>query len=282
MRSNNNNNLKNFKKVYIEITNVCNLKCSFCPPTTRKPEFMSVSNFEYILKKVKSHTNYLYLHIKGEPLVHKELANILKLCSDNNFKVCITTNGTLLNHKNTNILLNNKCVHKVHISLHSYEASQINLKFEDYILNIASFIKQSNFLIVLRLWNDGEGGLNTLNDSILKILKSNFNFIRDDKINENTYIELGNKFEWADINNNNLSKTGFCYGLRDQVGILVSGDVVPCCLDNNGDIKLGNIFNQELQDIYNTDRAKNLYNGFSNRNRVEQLCQTCGFVDRFN
>lgn len=281
-----NYNIKKFKKIYIEITNVCNLKCSFCPPTTRKAEFMSVSNFECILKKVKPHTNYLYLHIKGEPLLHSNLDQILKLCSEKGFKVCITTNGTLLNQsKILDILLNNSCVHKVHISLHSYEASQINLKFEEYILNIANLIKHSNFLIVLRLWNDGEGGLNKLNTQIIKILKNNFDFIRDDKINNNTYIETGNKFDWGDINNINninLNNTGFCYGLRDQIGILVNGDVVPCCLDNNGDINLGNILKQDLQEIYNSDRAKNLYNGFSNRKRVEKLCQTCGFINRFN
>lgn len=273
----------NFKKIYIEITNICNLKCSFCPPTSRKSKFMTVDNFEYILQKIKPYTNYLYLHVKGEPLMHKDLDGMLKICNDMNFKVCITTNGTLIN-KNLDILLNNPCVHKVHISLHSYEASDINLPFEDYIINIVELIKKAEFLIVLRLWNDG--GLNNLNKNIINLLKNNFEFLRDDKINKTTYIENGNKFEWANLNNSQpngiQNLNGFCYGLRDQVGILVNGDVIPCCLDNNGDIKLGNIFQDNLENICNSERALNIYNGFSNRKRVEKLCQTCGFINRFD
>lgn len=272
--------IKKFKKIYIEITNICNLNCSFCPETTRTKQFMSSEQFEYIAKKIKPYGDYIYLHVKGEPLLHKELSQILDICERLNLKVCITTNGTLID-KNINLLLSKPAIHKIHISLHSFEASIPNLTIEQYINNICYLIKNADFLIVLRFWN--EGGLNKLNNDILKILQHNFSFIRDDKINERTYIENGEKFEWANLSSPNKSELdyGFCYALRNQIGILVDGSVVPCCLDNNGDITLGNIFESDLQDIYNTPRALSLIQNFSNRKFSENLCRTCGFIKKF-
>ncbi|HIS11510.1 MAG TPA: radical SAM protein, partial [Candidatus Onthocola stercoravium] len=58
------------KKVYVEITNNCNLDCSFCIKNTRKSMFMSEDNFEVILNKLKNTTSYLYFHVMGEPLLH--------------------------------------------------------------------------------------------------------------------------------------------------------------------------------------------------------------------
>ena len=270
--------MKKFKKIYIEITNICNLSCSFCPKTKRKLKFMTVDEFSYIATKVRPFSDYLYLHIKGEPLLHKDLEEILEVCENLEFKVCITTNGTLINEKNV-ILLKSKAVHKLHISLHSFEASEVNLTLDRYIENIISLIQKADFLIVLRLWNDG--GLDKLNSDIIKKLKENFEFLKEDKINEKTYIENGQKFEWADLESQSDRKSGFCYGLRDQIGVLADGTVVPCCLDNEGDINLGNIFESGLEEIYLGERAQNLYNGFSNRKFSEKLCTTCGFINRF-
>lgn len=271
--------MKKFKKIYIEITNICNLNCNFCPPTKRTAQSMTIEQFETIATKMRPFGDYLYLHIKGEPLIHKNLNAILLICEKLKFKVCITTNGTLI-QKNLHLLLSAKSIHKMHISLHSFEASEINLTIDQYILGIAELIKNASFLVVLRLWNDG--GANKLNDFIIAKLKTQFTFLRDDKINDKTYIESGEKFEWADLNSNISNQQGFCYALRDQIGILVDGTVVPCCLDNDGDINLGNILHQPLEEILNSKRAKDLYDGFSKRTFSEKLCTTCGFIDRFS
>lgn len=271
--------MKKFKKLYVEITNICNLACSFCPPTTRKLTSMSATDFHNIATKLRPYGDYLYLHVKGEPLIHKNLDEILTICDKLEFKVCITTNGTLIKEKQA-VLLAHKCIHKLHISLHSYEANQIKLSLEDYILSIVDFIKKSKCIIVLRLWNDGTA--QKLNDTISKKLKENFAFISDLKVKENVYIENGEKFDWADLEKEETSQTGFCYALRNQMAVLVDGTVVPCCLDNNGDINLGNIHKTSLEEILNSDRAKQLYDGFSNRKLTEKLCKNCGFVRRFN
>lgn len=270
--------MKQFKKMYVEITNVCNLSCAFCPPTKRKSKIMNVAEFTEIAEKLRPHGSYLYLHIKGEPLMHKDLGEILDICEKLGFQVCITTNGTLIKQQKE-VLLASKAVHRLHISLHSFEANEINLSLEEYIKEIADIIKQADFLTILRLWNGG--GMEELNESILHMLRGYFTFLRDDKINDRTYLQMGDKFEWADMEKESEKNTGFCYALRDQIGVLVDGTVVPCCLDNNGDIALGNIFNESLEDIYLGERAQNLYNGFSNRKFAEKLCTTCGFINRF-
>ncbi len=270
--------MKTFKKMYLEITNVCNLSCSFCPPTTRPPRTMTVAEFTEIAEKIRPHGRFLYLHIKGEPTMHPQLSDILAECHRLQFRVCITTNGTLLGRMG-HILLDAPAVHKVHISLHSFEANDLPLSLDDYLDSIVDFIRQSTAITVLRLWN--QGGEDGLNQKILDKLHSSFSFLREDKITDHAFLESGQKFQWADLSAPQQSEQGFCYALRDQIGILVDGTVVPCCLDNNGDIPLGNIRQLSLQEIYDSPRAKGLYDGFSRRQFSEKLCKSCGFVGRF-
>ena len=75
-----------FKKIYIEITNICNKNCSFCSKTNRKKREMSIDEFETVLKRINNYTDYIYLHIKGEPLTHSNFEEIVKLCKKYNKK----------------------------------------------------------------------------------------------------------------------------------------------------------------------------------------------------
>ena len=276
--------MKRFKKVYIEISNVCNLNCSFCPGTKRTAKIMTEAEFKTVIQKVAPFTDYVYFHLLGEPLLHPKLESFLKIAEDNGLKVIITTNGTLLKDK-SDILLNSKSHYKTVISLHSFEANQ-NQNFNDYINDCLDYAKtaESNKIVVLRLWNNG--GEDTLNQNILEKIESRFPAPWRDtrggkQIGNNIYIQFGDKFDWPDIESSNESSTAFCYGMRDQIGILSNGTVVPCCLDNNGEINLGNIFESDLQDIINSDRALNIYNGFSNRKACEELCKKCSFARKF-
>lgn len=277
--------MKRFAKVYIEISNICNLKCSFCPGTVRAPRRMNVDEFELILNKIKPYTDYIYFHLLGEPLCHPELEKFLKLAEDMQFKVIITTNGTLLN-KNANVLLNSSSHYKTVISLHSFEANDNKISFENYLKDCFGYAKsaENKKIVVLRLWNNG--GKDSLNDEILNILENYFpkpwneerNGIR---IGNKIYLQYGDKFDWPTLESNDTNENVFCYGLRDQIGILADGTVVPCCLDNNGEIPLGNIFEDDLNDILNSEKAQNIYNGFSNRTACEELCKRCSFVRKF-
>lgn len=277
--------MKRFAKVYVEISNICNLKCSFCPGTIRASKKMSVDEFEMVLNKIKPYTDYIYFHLLGEPLCHPDLEKLLQIAEDMQFKVIITTNGTLLN-KNKEILLNSKSHYKTVISLHSFEANDNKNSFEKYLDDCFEYAKtaENKKIVVLRLWNNG--GKDSLNNEILAKIENYFpkpwhEERNGTRIGEKIYIQYGDKFDWPSLENDNVNENIFCYGLRDQIGILSDGTVVPCCLDNNGEINLGNIFESDLDEIINSPKAQNIYNGFSNRNACEELCKRCSFVRKF-
>ena len=277
--------MKRFAVIYVEISNICNLNCSFCPGTTRKPRRMNIQEFQTVLNKIKPYTDFLQFHLLGEPLFHPELETFLKLAEEMGFMVTIVTNGTLIS-KNKDILLNSKSHYKTVISLHSFEANDSKISLEQYLDTCFDYAKsaENQKIVLLRLWN--QGGKDSLNDQILTRLERYFPkpWIEQQhgiRIGERIFIEYGEKFDWPTLESDDTNEKIFCYGLRTQIGILADGTVVPCCLDNNGEINLGNIFEKDLDEIINSDKAQNIYNGFSNRNACEELCKRCSFVRRF-
>lgn len=283
-----------FKKIYIETTNICNLSCNFCPKTKRKLEYMDIQKFEEILNKIRSYTDYIYMHLMGEPLLNKRLDEFIKLASEKGFKINITTNGTLLDI-NGAAIIESGLVRQVNISLHSFEANT-GVDFYKYLDSVTNFVKTVNkktdTIISLRLWNmdDKYEASNELNNQILELLESklDIDFSLDEafkekssvKIKNRVYIMQAEKFKWPVMGGLPVSERTFCYGLRTQLGILVDGTVVPCCIDSEGNIPLGNIFEKELEEIITSDRAKAIYDGFSCGKAVEDLCKKCGFTDR--
>lgn len=283
-----------FKKIYIETTNVCNLSCNFCPKTKRKAGFMTREEFEVIVNKIKGYTNYIYLHLMGEPFLNKNFEDFIKIAKRENLYVNITTNGTLVNSVK-DIIINNGGVRQINISLHSFEANDSNINFNEYFINILNFInegnKKTNTIFSLRLWNIDTEELkadNSLNLNILELIEEKLSLDFDlkevlkeknrVKLKERIYLNMAEKFSWPDSNISLISQDVFCYGLRDQIGILVDGTVVPCCLDSEGSINLGNIFEEDLQSIIESERAKKIYDGFSRRKAVEDLCKRCGYA----
>ena len=273
------------KKAYLEITNFCNLDCAFCPGTRRTKRFMSLEEFKILSARLRPHTDYLYFHLMGEPLLHPELGAFLAHAGDLGFKVILTTNGTLLPAREE-LLLSAPALHKVNISLQSFEANDRG-ELSPYLSACAGFAEKANDagkLCALRLWN--QNGLDSLNGEIEALLVRHFpkpwpESRRSRKLAERVYLEPGERFDWPDLTAEDRGEPCFCYGLRDQVGVLVDGTVVPCCLDHEGDIPLGNLFAQELGDIMSTKKARNIFNGFSQRQAIEPLCRRCGYARRF-
>ncbi len=276
-----------FKKIYIEITNICNLNCKFCPDTKRIKKNMSLQEFTKIINKIKGYTNLVYLHVKGEPLLNDNLPLFLDVLENNNLLCNITTNGILLKEK-VDILNKSQAVRQINISLHS--AIQNDLDVDKYMDNILNAVdKLNNKIISLRLWNLKDIKDNDLNDKIINKLSTHYKTdnlkekLKENnsiKVKNNIYINEDTEFVWPDINNKEINKEGRCLALKDQIAILVDGTVVPCCLDNNGDIPLGNIFTESLEDILNKDITKKIKNSFENKKIVCKLCKTCGFLKR--
>ena len=276
------------KKAYIEITNRCNLRCAFCPGTSRAPRTMSPAEFDLVLEKLQGSVSYVYLHVMGEPLSHPQLAELLALAAAREMKVCITTNGTLL-ARQTETLLAAPTLHKVSVSLHSLEgnggAPERERRYLEEVWDFADRAAARGVIVALRLWN--EGGAESRNGAIEAFLREKCpgewpqprsgSF----RLRENLYLERAKKFDWPDLAAKERG-TQFCYGLRDQLGVLADGTAVPCCLDHEGDIALGNLFTQPLDEILNSPRARALREGFSRRSPTEPLCRRCGFAARFD
>lgn len=291
------------KKIYIEITNVCNLSCAFCPGTSRKPGFMGVSEFETVLSKLQGFTDYVYLHVMGEPLLHPDLAKLLELCRLYGYKVNITTNGTLIKDK-SGILFGASALRQVNFSVHSHEHAdddETDREAADhYLANIFSYtdeaLEKGGVYISYRLWNLTSEASEQYNAYVVQKLQQKFKpdfsiseaLTRQRRITlrDRLFLNCAEVFQWPSgsedsTGDNSSDDRGFCLGLRDHVAILVDGTVVPCCLDGDGGIRLGNIFDEDFAAILEGNRAKCLYNGFSERRVVEELCRKCGYRNRF-
>lgn len=277
--------MKRFRKIYLEISNICNLNCAFCPKTQRSPHAMTEEEFAFLLPKLRPYSDFLYFHLMGEPLCHPKLERFLTLAGEVGFRVILTTNGSLL-PKQQAILLSSPALHKVNVSLHAFEANDLSISFEDYLQGCFSFGKavQGEKIVVYRLWN--QGGKDLRNQEILSTMEHFFpkpwkEGRRGIAIGDKVFLEYGDKFDWPDLSAPETDGKVFCYGLRDQLGVLCDGTVVPCCLDHEGDIPLGNLHHQSLAEILDTSRAKAIYQGFQCGNPPEELCRKCGYARRF-
>ena len=277
--------MKRFNKVYLEISNLCNLRCAFCPGTKRAPHRMTEAEFSALLPKIRPFSDYLYFHLMGEPLCHPLLARFLELAGQAGFKVILTTNGTLL-PKMQEVLLHAPALHKVNISLHAFEANDLAVPFLEYLRGCFAFGKaaEGRCIISYRLWNGG--GADELNGQILDAMAEYFprpwaEERRGPRLGQKIYLEYGDKFDWPDLSAADNGERVFCYGLRDQIGVLCDGTVVPCCLDHEGDLALGNLHETTMDAILETDRAKAIYEGFQKGKAAEELCRRCGYATRF-
>jgi len=272
-------------KAFFEITNACNLACSFCHGTKREIRYVTKEEFCLGAKRLRPFADYLYFHLMGEPLLHPHLADFFEIAGDMGFRVIITTNGTLLKERE-DVLLSAPALHKVSISLHAYEANEMGLSLEDYLSECFEFCKKASekgIISVMRLWNIG--GEDRMNEEILRRMHRFFpsewrELYSGYKIWEKIFLEWGERFDWPDIDAKELGDDHTCYGLRDQVGVLSDGTVVPCCLDADGAVPLGNIYEKELSEILSTDRAKNLKASLERHKVCEELCRRCGYARR--
>lgn len=263
-----------FKKIYIETTNLCNLNCDFCIKNRRKKEIMTIQNFKIILSKIKNYTNYIYLHILGEPLLNPKLNEFILLASNEGFNINITTNGYLIDK-----IKDNKNIRQVNISLHSFDV-KYNVELKKYLNNIfdsAEELIKNDTYVSLRLWVKNKYSEDIINEvnNYYKV-----NITKNTKIKENLFFNFEKQFIWPDLNNSYYNESGKCYGLTDHIGILVDGTIVPCCLDTLGIINLGNIFKEKIDEILNKKTVIKMIEGFKNNKKEMELCKHCNFLER--
>lgn len=268
------------KRVYLEITNACNLNCPFC--TNEKGQsFMSLDTINDYLNQIKKVSDYVYLHVLGEPLLHKDIDKILSICDNLDLNIQLVTNGTLL--KNNFNIFNHKSLRKLSISLHSISEQNID---SDYFDTIDKIINNNyNCYIELRFYNY-ENLSEDLVDYKNKLYKK-FNVVETEKNNsyklkDNAYIYYSNLFDWPNINSQIISKEGHCHGGIDQIAILNDGKVTLCCLDPRGYNSVGDLKKDALLDILSSNNYKEIINNFKNRKLTCEFCKKCSYRLRFD
>ena len=274
---------KAFKKIYIEITNCCNLSCSFCSKTSKPKRTMTIEEFKNIISKIKSYTDYIYLHVKGEPLLHKDLKEFLKIAEENDLKVNLTTNGTLFSQR-VDDLKNSKALKKVNFSLHSEN------NYPNYFENIFQSVDKlpKDITVIYRLWILSNSTLDKKSTEIVEKLKDYYNLSpqivdklykeQNVKISSNIYVDKDNEFIWPKVTEE--KSNGYCHALKTHLGILVDGTVVPCCLDASGIINLGSIYTDTLENIMTTERYRKLKKSFQDHKPSEALCASCTYKNK--
>ncbi|WP_209460241.1 radical SAM/SPASM domain-containing protein [Youngiibacter multivorans] len=288
--------MKRFKRVYIETTNICNLDCSFCIKTKREKLMMDARSFRHIAEEVSEFTDHVCFHLMGEPLMNESIGEFLSICSELGLKVNLATNGILIGSR-SKVLLASPALRKVSFSLHSYEANEMGISLEEYLKDIMDFAAAASGKVIneLRLWNlSGElaEGLNSENEKVVSYILESLGLEREIltsgkgkngiKLMEGIYLGFQERFVWPEEGAGTSAEYGFCHGMRDHIGILADGTVVPCCLDSQGSIPLGNVFDTQLKEILSGDRAVAIYEGFNGRRLVEDLCKGCTYIRRFD
>lgn len=286
-----------FNKVNIEISNICNLQCSFCPPVEREKKMMSLEIFEKVITQVAGITDQVTLHLMGDPLVHPKLNEFIKVCKTHQVPIFLVTNGVLLNEVREELLLD-PIIRQVNFSIHSFHDNYGDKDPSLYLNKIfnfteRAFIERPELYINYRLWNlDEPLGVGAQNRAMLDRVGTYFDFNFDQKIDvrRNKSVRIKNRlhlhfdteFTWPAVDLPMLGQKGTCYGLSSHFGVLADGTVVPCCLDKEGMIPLGHVNEQPLEEILKNERAQNIIAGFKKNKLVEPLCQRCNYITRFN
>jgi sulfatase maturation enzyme AslB (radical SAM superfamily) len=288
--------LAKVKKVYIEISNVCHLKCPFCPEGVRDKKFMGPELFKKIVREVSPFTEEICFHLMGEPLLHPEFDSYVAFCNSIGVRINLTTNGLLLDPRRTETLLN-PAVKQINFSLQSFEANFPERDNSHYLKKIFDFTERAlrdrpDLYINYRLWNVGAEKAAGSNDLLLKKIKQGLHVEcekeadrqrkKSVKLKGRVYLHFDHRFQWPHPRQRVRSAQGFCHGLSSHFGILADGTVVPCCLDKDGLIPLGKADDQKINAIIQGPRARAIRQGFQKGILVEDLCQKCTFISRFD
>ena len=286
-----------FYRIYVELTNVCGLTCSFCPTKSLPSKEMDLDFFDNVMQQAKAYTKEIACHVVGDPLTQSNLGAYLDIIHKHGLKAMLTTSGYFLKKHSYDTLFH-PCVKQINISLNSFNKNDTSITFEQYIKPILSLCdeklaREEELFINLRVWNlDEMMSERTFNDTLFKRLSSGFDVNLDlDTIYEErpksirlaskVLIHFDNCFEWPSLKNENYGH-GTCQGLQSHIAILANGTVVPCCLDCDGIVELGDLHKSSLNEILGSKRAVNMLEGFKEGKATEELCQKCSYKDRFN
>ena len=267
------------KRVYLEITNSCNLNCPFC--TNKKGNsFIDINDIKNYIDQIKPYCNYIYLHILGEPLLHPKFEEILNYLDEKQMYLQLVTNGTLLSKYLS--ILNHTCLRKLSISIHSVN----NVKVKDLYFETINKLIETNTHSKIELRFYDKQNLSEQLNNYLNYLKNRYSFDLTSKqnsykLNENTYVYFEEFFKWPDINDSFISNTGTCHGAIDMIAINSNSDVTICCLDPKAHNSIGSLKKESLKEILESNKYKQYIHEFKQNKISSELCSKCNYRLRF-
>lgn len=262
----------------------------------REKDVMSLEDFRRILSEASPLAEEVCLHLMGEPLAHPEFSKMIKVCEEMNTKIQLTTNGVVID-KRANDVLSSSSIRQINFSIQAYKDNFPDKPLQNYTKPIFEFSKKAfelrpDLYINYRLWNQRDCESKTENEEFYQLVESFFDVeinrniqvesIKSKKLLNRLYLHFDSRFEWPTYDLPPQGEVGRCHALLSHIGIHSDGTVVPCCLDKEANIPLGNCLEEELVSIINSERAITMKKGFQNNQRVEKFCQHCTFVNRFS
>lgn len=286
-----------FSKINIEISNICNLQCTFCPEVIREKKLMSLDLFKKVIQQAAPLTEQVCLHLMGEPLLHPKFFEIIQACEAEKTQIFLVTNGLLLKEKHFSELIK-PVFRQINFSTHSFFNNFPEKNPDEYLNQIFKFTEMAfkenpNLYINYRLWNltNPLGEVSAENKTILKKITDRFQVDLPTLINvkktksirvlNRLYLHFDTEFIWPNLDLPIIGESGTCYGLSSHFGILADGTVVPCCLDKEGKIPLGNLNDNDLNSILNSETAQSILKNFKKNKLINPLCQRCQYIERF-
>jgi len=286
-----------FYRIYVEITNVCGLSCTFCPTKALPSKQMDLAFFEKIMQEARHYTKEIACHVVGDPLTLSNLSDYLDIIHRYGMKAMLTTSGYFLKKQRYDTLFH-PCVKQINISLNSFNKNDTSLTFEQYITPVLDLChvkleREANLFINLRVWNlDEMMSERPFNEVLFEKISKSFSTPLDldeiyrerpksIRLDSKILLHFDNYFEWPSLKNENYGH-GTCQGLQSHIAILASGKVVPCCLDCDGVIELGDLHENSLETILSAKRTVAMIEGFKEGKAIEELCQKCAYKERFN
>ena len=287
-----------FLRTYIEISNICNLQCTFCPEVEREKKVLSKEEFKSTLVQVLPYTEQVCLHLMGEPLTHPEFKDILKICDEEKASIHLVTNGTLLSRYDFDVFFRTKSLRQINFSLHSFKDNFPGQDVRPYLYDILEFSKQAlkerpDLYVNFRFWNLED--LKTSNEENKELIdyiceffqvpvgeRADISFRKSKNITGRLYFHFDTRFEWPNLNDPERGDHGFCHALSQQIGIHADGSIVPCCLDKEAKVELGNIRKMSFEEILKQPRLVQMREGFQRHILTEELCRKCTYIKRFD
>ena len=257
---------------------------------------MDVGLFEKIIEQVAPLTEQVTFHLMGEPLIHPQLEEFLNLCSHYKTPVFFVSNGALLTDKRAELLLH-PIIRQVNFSLHSFPDNFPEKDPAGYLGKIFAFTERAfemrpDLYINYRLWNLQDTTMSTPQNELMHTMiekrfdvkicnEVNVKNQKSQKLLNRLYLHFDTEFTWPALDLPVIGSQGTCYGLDSHFGILAEGTVVPCCLDKEGKIPLGDANTTPILEILQSPQAKVIVKGFQDRKLINPLCQRCDYVTRF-